>query len=174
MKQQYKSKKEKVLNSKKVLNKKNIIIAATLSSILIIIAIIFLINNSSQIISAKVNKTTTDKFIKYSIKIFNNGKALHFEEIIDNVKVRYFIVKSKDGVIRAALDACDVCWRANMGYVQQNDEMICRNCGRKFNIKNINIVSGGCNPVPLKRTIKDDKLVISKDDLKDGVRYFNL
>jgi hypothetical protein len=35
--------------------------------------------------------------------------------------IRYFILKSSDGIIRAAFDACDVCWPAGKGYFQDGD-----------------------------------------------------
>jgi hypothetical protein len=41
-------------------------------------------------------------------------------------------MKSADGVIRAAYDACDVCYRERKGYHQEGDDMVCNNCGRHF------------------------------------------
>ena len=78
-----------------------------------------------------------------------------------------------DGVIRAAFDACDVCWPAGKGYVQEGDQMICRNCGRRFDSVRINEVKGGCNPAPLQRRIQGDTLVITVNDIRSGMRYFN-
>ena len=44
---------------------------------------------------------------------FQDGKAKYFQfSPAPNQKIRFFVVKSTDGVIRAAFDACDVCWRA--------------------------------------------------------------
>jgi len=54
-------------------------------------------------------------------------------------------VKSADGMIRAAFDACDVCFRGKKGYVQRGDIMICAKCGMKFRTDKINEVKGGCN-----------------------------
>ena len=113
--------------------------------------------------------------VVYPAKLFDNGKARHFEyKGGDGVTIRYFVMKSSDGVIRAAFDACDVCWREGKGYVQKDDFMLCRNCGRRFLSTKINEVSGGCNPAPLTRKIEGGKVVINTDHILDGKRYFDL
>ncbi len=89
-----------------------------------------------------------------------------------NQKIRFFVVKSTDGVIRAAFDACDVCWRAKKGYVQQGNEMICVNCGLKFRTDKVNEVTGGCNPGALKRTVQDGNVIITQQDVMSGLRFF--
>jgi uncharacterized membrane protein len=90
-----------------------------------------------------------------------------FADAESNTTISYFILKSTDGVIRAAFDACDVCWPEGKGYVQDGDRsMICRNCGRRFESVKVNEVQGGCNPAPLKRAIEGDQVVIRVDDLK--------
>ena len=111
--------------------------------------------------------------VTYPASRFDNGKAQYFEyKTGDGITVRYFIMKSSDGVIRAAFDACDVCWREGKGYVQQDNFMVCRNCGRRFLSTKINEVSGGCNPAPLTRKIEGDKVVIAIEHVLAGKRYF--
>ena len=111
----------------------------------------------------------------YQVSLFDDGKARHFEyaDAKSNTTIKYFILKSADGIIRAAFDACDVCWPEGKGYVQDGDVMICRNCGRRFESVKVNVVQGGCNPAPLKRIIQGDQVVILADDLKKGQGYFN-
>lgn len=104
---------------------------------------------------------------------FADGKARHFEyNHGPNQRVRFFVVKSTDGVVRAALDACEVCWRQKKGYVQQGDYMVCINCGQKFRTDKVNEVKGGCNPHPLKRTLKDGNVIIAQQDVTAGSGYF--
>jgi uncharacterized membrane protein len=110
----------------------------------------------------------------YPEKTFSNGKAQHFTyKTDDGVTIRYFIIKSSDGVIRAAFDACDVCWPENKGYTQQGDVMVCNNCGRRFPSTRINEVQGGCNPAPLKRKVENGSVVIYPADLLQGKQYFD-
>jgi uncharacterized membrane protein len=112
--------------------------------------------------------------VTYPEQTFANGKAHHFTyKTEDGVSIRYFILKSADGVIRAAFDACNVCWPANKGYSQKGDVMVCNNCGRQFLSTRINEVHGGCNPVALNRKVERGTVVLSVADLFKGKHYFD-
>jgi uncharacterized membrane protein len=109
----------------------------------------------------------------FPVASFEDGKAKHFEyRPAPNQAIRFFVVKSTDGVIRAAFDACEQCFRAKKGYVQQGDNMICINCGLKFRTDKVNVVTGGCNPSALKRSIEGGNVVITQQDVVAGLRYF--
>ncbi|MBI5896957.1 MAG: DUF2318 domain-containing protein [Desulfobacterales bacterium] len=113
--------------------------------------------------------------ISYPLSLFGDGKARHFEhKTADGLAIRYFILKSADGIVRAAFDACDVCWPENKGYAQDGGVLVCNNCGRRFASDRVNEVQGGCNPAPLTRKIKGDKLVLQVNDILQGKQYFNL
>ena len=102
-----------------------------------------------------------------------SGKARFYEyKAASGKTVRFFAMKSSDGVYRAALDACDVCFAAKKGYRQDGDDMVCNNCGNHFHSAQINEVKGGCNPVGLERKVNGDKLNISAKELEAGVGYF--
>jgi uncharacterized membrane protein len=111
--------------------------------------------------------------VSYPVSMFADGAARHFDFKADGMTIRYFILKSSDGVIRAAFDACDVCWPAGKGYYQDGDDMVCRNCGRRFASVLVNEVKGGCNPAPLTRTVNGDRLVLKVDDILQGKSYFD-
>lgn len=96
----------------------------------------------------------------------SDGNAKFFEYMSKSKKpVRFFVIKSSDGVYRAAADACDVCYRSKMGYHQEGDDMVCNKCGRHFPSKDVNIITGSCNPDGLPRSVRGDKLVINTSDL---------
>lgn len=112
--------------------------------------------------------------VTYPENTFANGKARHFTyKTEDGVAIRYFILKSSDGVIRAAFDACNVCWPENKGYSQKGDVMVCNNCGRRFPSARINEVHGGCNPVSLNRKVERDTVILYVADLLKGKHYFD-
>lgn len=131
--------------------------------------------NKSQVASFAqsnpTNSTTTQ--ITYPANLFEDGNARHFAHRAGNLTIKYFILKSSDGVIRAAFDACDVCWKAGKGYFQAGDNMICRNCGRKFASVLVNEVKGGCNPAPLNRSVENGNVIIRIDDILGGKNFFN-
>jgi uncharacterized membrane protein len=123
--------------------------------------------------SASTPATAGSTSVSFPVSLFEDGKARHFEHVDGKYTIRYFILKSSDGVIRAAFDACDVCWPAGKGYYQEGDAMVCRNCGRRFASVLVNEVKGGCNPAPLNRTLENGELFIQLKDIVDGRQFFN-
>lgn len=111
--------------------------------------------------------------VVYPVKTFQDGEARFYSYPAGNgVTIKYFVLKSSDGVIRAAFDACDVCWHEGKGYAQKGDFMVCKNCGRRFASVRVNEVQGGCNPAPITREIKGDKIVLKVKDILEGKQYF--
>ena len=144
---------------------------------LIITGITYVIVSRSQDkgaeVAASFSADAAGSQITYPTGLFDDGSARHYEYRDGDFTIKYFILKSSDGIIRAAFDACDVCWRAGKGYVQSGDVMICRNCGRRFASVLVNEVKGGCNPAPLKRIIENGKLIIKVTDILEGKQFFN-
>jgi uncharacterized membrane protein len=132
-------------------------------------------NSNPQARTPSIQPEVTATEVSFPVQAFADGKAQYFQYPIGNgVTVRFFIIRSSDGVVRAAYDACDVCWREGKGYYQDGDFMVCRNCGQRFASVKVNEIKGGCNPAPLNRTIAGDKLVIKIADIVQGSQYFDL
>lgn len=102
----------------------------------------------------------------------SDGKAHYYTYRHGGKDIKFFVMQSRDGTMRAAFDACDVCYHAEKGYSQDDDFMICKNCGMRFHSSKINVVSGGCNPAPLKRSTDKDNLFIAVEDIIPGGRFF--
>ena len=112
--------------------------------------------------------------LTYPVADFEDRRARYYShETSDGITIRFFIIKSSDGVIRAAYDACDVCWRAGKGYSQDGDVMVCNNCSRRFASVKINEIQGGCNPAPLTRAVEGDRIIIKVPDILKGRQYFD-
>lgn len=104
--------------------------------------------------------------ISLPLEEISDGQAHYYKAESDKgIMVEFFVVKSHDGVIRAAVDACDVCYRSGKGYVQEGNVMVCTNCNMRFATDRINDVKGGCNPAPLTRTVKGNRLLIPMTDI---------
>ncbi len=127
----------------------------------------------SEPVAGSTTTARTASAISLPVSLFADGKARHFEHVDGDFTIRYFVLKSSDGVIRAAYDACDVCWPAGKGYHQDGDDMVCRNCGRRFASVLVNEVQGGCNPAPLTRYVDNGKVVIRIQDILAGKPYFD-
>lgn len=127
---------------------------------------------SFSLFSSHKNIKAVQGEITIPVKTFDDGKVHYYQLKHGGSSIKFFVVKSRDNVIRAAFDACDVCYHAKKGYSQDGDFMICNKCGMRFHSSRINEVKGGCNPAPLERKVVSDKLVIRVNDLLNGIRYF--
>jgi len=114
----------------------------------------------------------TSGVVQLPAKTFEDYAAHYYTYMHNGQPIEFFVLKSEDGVVRAAFNACDVCYSALQGYSQNGQIMICNNCGRQFPADQINIVQGGCNPSPLDRSVEGDYLVIDVDDIIRGAGYF--
>lgn len=113
-----------------------------------------------------------DGVVTIPLSEVDDGKAHYYVLEHDGFEVKFFVLQSPDGVIRAAFDACDVCFREKKGYEQDGEFMVCVNCGQRFHASRINEVKGGCNPSPLDRTIGPDAVTIRERDIMAGRGYF--
>jgi uncharacterized membrane protein len=113
-----------------------------------------------------------DGAVRLPVSTFDDGKARWYTYPAGQKEIEFFVLRSSDGIIRAAFNACDVCFLAKKGYRQEGDEVVCNNCEQRFPSRLINEVRGGCNPSPLERTIEGDEVVIEIDDILAGSNYF--
>ncbi|MBL7141923.1 DUF2318 domain-containing protein [Patescibacteria group bacterium] len=88
--------------------------------------------------------------------------------------VYFFVVKDKNGVYRAAANACQVCFDSRMGFRQQGDFMVCNTCGNKYPLGKIATEKGGCNPGPINPDlkVKNGKLTIKQAELEEVAELF--
>lgn len=129
-------------------------------------------STSSASFGANAELTPTNGQLAIPLTAINDGTAHHFQvRAADGTMVTFFTLKSADGVIRAAIDACDVCYRSGLGYYQEGDFMVCKNCGQKFASNKINVIKGGCNPAPLNREVTGDNLMINMKDINANSWY---
>ena len=110
--------------------------------------------------------------VTFALDTFDDRHAHHYTYMHGEQPIEFFVLKSSDGVVRAAFNACDVCFAAEMGYTQDGDVMVCNNCGRRFPADQINVLQGGCNPSPLQRSVEGDNLIIQAAEIANGLGYF--
>jgi len=113
-----------------------------------------------------------DGQVRLSLATFDDMQAHHYTYVHNGSSIEFFVLKSKDGVVRVAFNACDVCYPAKRGYRLEGDEMICLNCGRRFPADQINVQQGGCNPSPIERRVEGEYLVIQEATIAAGQTYF--
>jgi len=103
-------------------------------------------------------------------------KANFYPVEIDGTELEVLAVEAPDGSIRTAFNTCQVCYSSGRGYYEQDgDVLVCQNCGNRFRMDQIEIESGGCNPVPIfdtNKTVTEDSIIISKELLTEAKVIF--
>ena len=139
--------------------------------IVIVVAVFSLSKKNSYGTSLEIKPT--NGAVKIPVAQVQDGKAHFFHYNNRGKAIRFFVLRSSDGVLRAAFDTCDVCYQERKGYRQVEDAMVCNNCQTAFPSVYINVRKGGCNPIPLSRTIAGNDLIIKVPDILQGARYFS-
>ncbi|GHU65719.1 membrane protein [Spirochaetia bacterium] len=102
--------------------------------------------------------------------------AVFYPVDIEGTRLEVLAVKAPDGTIRTAFNTCQVCYGSGRGfYKQQGTVLVCQNCGNRFRMSQVEMRSGGCNPVPIfpqNKTVTDNTITISKDFLKETKSIF--
>lgn len=113
--------------------------------------------------------------IKLDAEQFNNNKAKFYNAQMSDGKIIYFfVVKDKNGIYRAAANACAVCFKTYKGFRQEGDEIVCNNCGNRYPIEKIATEKGGCNPGPINQNleVKNGKIIIEQTDIEQVADLF--
>jgi uncharacterized membrane protein len=102
--------------------------------------------------------------------------AVFYPVDIEGTRLEVLAVRAPDGTIRTAFNTCQVCYASGRGfYKQQGSVLVCQNCGNRFRMSQVEVRSGGCNPVPIfkdYKTVTDTTITISKDYLKEAKVIF--
>ena len=103
-------------------------------------------------------------------------KARFYPYNAEGIKMEVIAVKASDGTIRTAFNTCQVCFDSGRGwYTQEDDELVCNNCGNRFQIDKVEKIKYGCNPIPITKENKteDGKYIkITKDFLFKYRNFF--
>lgn len=116
--------------------------------------------------------TPAEGAVSFKLADLADGKAHRYAVAAAGKEVRFFAVKTADGRVRTALDACDVCYPEKKGYRQEGDFMLCINCGRRFHLTMVGDVRGGCNPSPLPSEVAGETVRVKMADIAAGAAYF--
>jgi uncharacterized membrane protein len=102
--------------------------------------------------------------------------ALFYPVDIDGTRLEVIAVKAPDGTIRTAFNTCQSCYTSGRGfYKQQGTVLVCQNCGKRFRMNQVEVRSGGCNPVPIfgdNKIVSNTSITISKDFLTEAKSIF--
>ena len=92
--------------------------------------------------------------------------SLHYYTAeVNQADLRFLVIHKSSGDYATALDACQIC--GAVGYRQEGQNVICRNCGAAIYIPSIG-QSGGCNPIAVKSRVENGEVVVDLSALTDA------
>jgi uncharacterized membrane protein len=121
-------------------------------------------------LSPPVEMPVTGEAVLLPVSLVGDG-ALHRFVYTSRrgVGVRYIVIKKSETAFGVGLDACEVCGPS--GYFERKGQVVCILCDVVMNKATIGF-AGGCNPVPLRFSIREGNLVINTADLEaEAIRF---
>lgn len=109
------------------------------------------------------------EFVSVPLAALADGTLHRFGVLVGDRTVRFLALKTADGRIRVALDACKIC--GAFGYAQEQHQLICLNCAAAINPVTLG-VGGGCNPIPLESEITATAIRVRLAALQPEARLF--
>ncbi len=126
-------------------------------------------------------KTTSTKYITPKVA---NGQItidtstltehpLYINYDINGTNIQMIAVKASDGTARLSLNTCQSCNPSPKAYfLEENGKLVCQNCGNVFTMDSVGQASGGCNPMNIAYTIKDNELIVYVSELESYANNF--
>jgi high-affinity iron transporter len=96
-----------------------------------------------------------------------DGKLHFFTLSVEATEIRFLVIGRPGGGYATALDACLIC--GPIGYHQDGQNVICRNCGAPIYIPTIGQV-GGCNPIGFPSRVEGGQIVFEVAAIRDAAQ----
>lgn len=110
-----------------------------------------------------------DGIVSIPLSALEDGKLHRYGFASSNRTVRFLALKTADGKVRTALDACEIC--GAFGYLQEGPNLVCLNCVAEINPLTVG-QAGGCNPVPLEAELSATEVRVSAATLEKEAHRF--
>ena len=129
----------------------------------------FIYTKSVNALSPATEVHFTDGFLSIPLAEVSDGDLHRYAAREGPIEVRFLLYKKPDGQVVALFDACEIC--GSVGFFKRSNGLVCKNCASPVNSQSVG-TPGGCNPIPLRSTSMDDRVVIAEKDLASRVRLF--
>jgi high-affinity iron transporter len=129
----------------------------------------FIYAKSTSTLSPATPVTFVNGVATIPISEVADGDLHRYSATMDGTAVRFWLVKKPDGKVATLFDACEIC--GPVGFYKSGSNIVCKNCAAPINPQSVG-QPGGCNPVPLKATVRGENVVIAQRDLAEGERLF--
>jgi uncharacterized membrane protein len=87
-------------------------------------------------------------------------------------RLRFVLARDAQGRVHSILDACRQCGKFHEGYTSARGEVICRVCGNRYKLAEMEKGEASCVPLALPSRQDRDRIEINVSDLKKMSRLF--
>ncbi len=82
-----------------------------------------------------------------------------FTYVHRNKSISFFVIKLND-TVQSYFDACASCYPHRLGYRYEDGVVVCRACGMRFSVYQLEKGIGGCYPIKLEGRIENNRYLI--------------
>ena len=157
------------------ISRREVVLLASVAFVLVAVVSICIVilhrQQDTPVATAELLRSAAD--VRLPAKQFDDGQARFYRYITRGSReVRFFVIKTPDGIVHAAFDSCELCYRQRRGYRQVGKTMVCHSCRRVFPLSSIGVFKGDCNPSPVEGTVESAQVVVKALTLELGAAYF--
>ena len=114
-----------------------------------------------------------DGRISIPLSQVNDGKVHFYTYRHSGKRINFFVRTDGKGTISSYFDACYTCYKKKKGYRQEGEDIICNECSMKFGLAEEKwSEKDGCNPILLKSSREDNRLLIDTAVIERGAKLF--
>lgn len=82
--------------------------------------------------------------------------------------LRFLLARDLHGKAHVVFDACQQCYKYHKGFACSHGYLICRLCGNRYRIEDMNVGKASCVPIRLRDKVVGDQVSIKVKDLEAG------
>ena len=111
--------------------------------------------------------------LRIDLNAVNDGGVHFMTYKFKGKNINFFVRTDGSGYLQAHFDACYSCFKYKLGYVREENRVVCIACRIGYNLEDATWdYVGACAPINLKSRIVNEYLVIGRTRLERGERFF--
>jgi len=128
---------------------------------------------AGPVFEPRCEPVTGDVTVTASLDDLSPGTARFFcYHDADGHKIRFVLARASDGTVRSVFDACRQCYRFHKGYAIDKGFLVCRLCGNRYKLDQMETGMASCQPLHLENTLHGNKVEVKVAALEKGRQLF--
>jgi len=112
-------------------------------------------------------------WVKIPLSAVNDGGVHFYTYRWEGKNINFFVRTDGGGRLQAHFDACYSCFKYKLGYVREDDRVVCIACRIGYRLEDIVWdYIGACAPISLGSRIAGERLAIRRALLEKGKKFF--